>query len=277
MSDSPILVDTRDDGVALITLNRPDRLNAMSADLLAQLADALRAAAADPAVRCVAITGAGRAFSAGGDVKAMAADRRAVTFGGETDEEASGLLARAAQSTTGAIYALPKPVVALVNGVVVGGALGLVLACDVRLATRRARLGTAFRNVGLSGDFGTTYLLPRLVGWGRARELFLSGDLLGADAAQQLGLVTAVYDDDTFLSRRPRLLRPARAGPHARLRPHEGQPQLRRGALAHPGPGARGAQPALQRPRPRPPRRRRRFRQQAGARLPGAIIQPRGR
>ena len=200
MSDSPILVDTRDDGVALITLNRPDRLNAMSADLLAQLADALSAAAADPAVRCVAITGAGRAFSAGGDVKAMAADRRAVTFGGETDEEASGLLARAAQSTTGAIYALPKPVVALVNGVVVGGALGLVLACDVRLATRRARLGTAFRNVGLSGDFGTTYLLPRLVGWGRARELFLSGDLLGADAAQQLGLVTAVYDDESFLA-----------------------------------------------------------------------------
>ena len=200
MSDAPILVDKRDDGVALITLNRPDRLNAMSAELLRQLADALTDTAADEAVRCVAITGAGRAFSAGGDVKDMADDRRAVTFGGETDEEASGLLARAAQTTTGAIYAHPKPVVALINGVVVGGALGLALACDARLVSERARIGTAFRNVGLSGDFGTTYLLPRLVGWGRARELFLTGDLLDAASAREVGLVTAVYEDDKLLS-----------------------------------------------------------------------------
>ena len=193
-------MDKRDDGVALITLNRPDRLNAMSAEMLDQFAGALTDAAQDDAVRCVAITGAGRAFSAGGDVKDMAADHRAVTFGGDSDEEAAGLLARAAQSTTGAIYDLPKPVVALVNGFVVGGALGLVLACDARLASKRARFGTAFRNVGLSGDFGTTYLLPRLVGWGRARELFMSGDMLDAATAQEMGLVTAVYDDDKLLS-----------------------------------------------------------------------------
>lgn len=196
----PILVDKRDDGVALITLNRPDRLNAMSAEMLAQLAAAFSDAAEDDAVRCVALTGAGRAFSAGGDVKEMAADHRAVTFGGDSDEEAAGLLAHAAQSTTGAIYDLPKPVVALVNGFVVGGALGLVLACDARLAAAGARFGTAFRNVGLSGDFGTTYLLPRLVGWGRARELFMSGEMVNAQAAKEIGLVTAVYEDDALLS-----------------------------------------------------------------------------
>lgn len=200
MSDAPILLEKRADGVALITLNRPDRLNAMSAALLEQLAAALDDTAADPAVRCVALTGAGRAFSAGGDVKDMSEDHRAATFGGETDEEASGLLARASSTTTGAIYAHPKPVVALINGVVVGGALGLALACDARLASERARIGTAFRNVGLSGDFGTTYLLPRIVGWGRARELFLTADLLDAASAQELGLVTAVYEDDALLS-----------------------------------------------------------------------------
>lgn len=200
MPEDAILVDKRDDGVALITLNRPDRLNAMSSELLEGLAGALTDAGEDDAVRCVALTGAGRAFSAGGDVKDMADDRRAVTFGGETDEEAAGLLAHAAQSTTGAIYALPKPVVALINGVVVGGALGLVLACDARLASERARIGTAFRNVGLSGDFGTTYLLPRLVGWGRARELFMSGDMLDAVGAQEMGLVTGVYEDDKLMS-----------------------------------------------------------------------------
>lgn len=200
MTDSVILVDKRDDGIALITLNRPDRLNAMSSELLTDMADALSDAAGDDAVRCVALTGAGRAFSAGGDVKDMAADRRAVTFGGETDEEAAGLLARASQTTTGAIYALPKPVVALINGVVVGGALGLALACDVRLASERARIGTAFRNVGLSGDFGTTYLLPRLVGWGRARELFMTGDMLDAATAREVGLVTEVYEDDKLMS-----------------------------------------------------------------------------
>jgi len=186
--------------VALITLNRPDRLNAMSTELLDGLAAALVDTARDAAVRCVAITGAGRAFSAGGDVKDMAADRRAVTFGGETDEEAASLLANAAQSTTGAIYVHPKPVVALVNGFVVGGALGVALACDARLASERARFGTAFRHVGLSGDFGTTYLLPRLVGWGRARELFMSGEMLDAAAAKDLGLVTAVYADEQLLS-----------------------------------------------------------------------------
>ena len=200
MPEAPILVETRGDGVALITLNRPDRLNAMSAALLDDLAKALTDTARDDAVRCVAITGAGRAFSAGGDVKDMATDRRAVTFGGDTDEEAAGLLAHAAQTTTGAIYDHPKPVVALVNGFVVGGALGVVLACDARLASARARFGTAFRNVGLSGDFGTTYLLPRLVGWGRARELFMSGEMLDAATARDLGLVTAVYEDDTLLS-----------------------------------------------------------------------------
>ena len=200
MPENAILVDKRDDGVALITLNRPDRLNAMSSELLAGLADALTDTAEDDAVRCVALTGAGRAFSAGGDVKDMADDRRAVTFGGETDEEAAALLAHAATTTTGAIYALPKPVVALINGVVVGGALGLMLACDARLASERARIGTAFRNVGLSGDFGTTYLLPRLVGWGRARELFMTGDMLDAVTAQEMGLVTGVYEDDKLIS-----------------------------------------------------------------------------
>ena len=199
MPEPPVLMEKRDDGVALITLNRPERMNTMSAELLPALGEALHDCAVDGAVRCLALTGAGRAFSAGGDVKDMAADIRAVTFGGDTDEAAAAQLARAAQATTGAIYALPKPVVALINGFVVGGSLGLALACDIRLAAEGARLGTAFRNVGLSGDFGTTYLLPRIVGSGRAREMFLSGEMVDAKAALAIGLVSRVYPAEDLL------------------------------------------------------------------------------
>ena len=200
MPEAPVLVEKSDDGVALITLNRPERMNTMSAELLSVLGAALRDCAADEAVRCLALTGAGRAFSAGGDVKEMAADIRAVTFGGDTDEAAAAHLARAAQATTGAIYTLPKPVVALINGFVVGGSLGIALACDIRLAAAGARLGTAFRNVGLSGDFGTTYLLPRIVGAGRAREMFLTGEMVKAEAALAMGLVSHVYPAAALLS-----------------------------------------------------------------------------
>ena len=201
-------VSLRDPGIAWVRFNQPERLNGMTHHLKRDLREALLQAQFDDAVRVVVITGSGRAFSAGDDITG-----RAISFADDARPLVGPIdsghhnpmatyygLRMISQPLNKAVRELDKITIAAVNGVVVGGALGLVLACDVRLATRRARLGTAFRNVGLSGDFGTTYLLPRLVGWGRARELFLSGDLLDATTAQELGLVTAVYDDDTFLS-----------------------------------------------------------------------------
>ena len=185
-----VLLDKRSDGVGLITLNRPDSLNAMGEDMMARLAEALRDCAADDAVRCIALTGAGRAFCAGGDVKGMAALNAGadVSKRPSIDEAIDGLWQSELDSSH-QLYSIPKPTVALLNGIAAGGGMSLALACDIRVASDKARFVTAFRQVGLGGDYGMNHLLPRFIGPGRARELLFRGENLSVEQGMELGIV----------------------------------------------------------------------------------------
>ncbi len=191
------LLDKRPDGVALITLNRPDSLNAMGGELMPLLARYLEECTHDSSVRCVVLTGAGRAFCAGGDVKNMAAGsdgasaERKHSFAADFARGVEGLR-ESQRRTSYALHTMPKPTIAMVNGHAVGAGLSLALACDIRVASENARLGTVFRNVGFSGDFGGSYFLPRLVGMEKARLLYFTGEILSAEEAKRIGMVSRV-------------------------------------------------------------------------------------
>jgi len=197
-----VLVERRDDGVALVTLNRPDSLNAMGEDMLPRLAATLTELAEDPAVRCVALTGAGRAFCAGGDVKAMNQRRErndALSNPGASFERATEDLYRNQMGASYQLHAMSKPTVALVNGHAVGAGQSVALACDIRIASERAKFGTAFRNVALSGDYGGSYFLQRLVGPALARELYFTARIVEAEEALRLGIVNRVVPHESLL------------------------------------------------------------------------------
>ena len=185
------LLEGLEDGVATLTMNRPERRNAMSGAMLDGLMEALPRLAASAEVGAVILTGAGGAFCAGGDVKAMAEGRE--LEGESLEEKAQGLRRRMEISRW--LHEMPKPTIAMVPGAAAGAGLSLALACDIRIAGQSARFTTAFGRVGYSGDFGGSYFLTRLVGTAKARELYYTADLLGADEALALGLVNRVVAD----------------------------------------------------------------------------------
>jgi 2-(1,2-epoxy-1,2-dihydrophenyl)acetyl-CoA isomerase len=185
------LLEQVTDAVAVLTLNRPDRLNAMSRPMLDALLEALPRLAEDGAVGVVVLTGAGRGFCAGGDVKAMA---EGTELGGQTMEERAQAL-RARMEASRWLHEMPKPTIAMMRGPAAGAGLALAMACDLRIASDTARLGTAFARVGYSGDFGGSYYLTQLVGTAKARELYFTADLLDAPQALALGLVNRVVPD----------------------------------------------------------------------------------
>ncbi len=193
-----VLFEKRPDGVALITLNRPESLNAMGGQLMPLLAAHLADCASDDSVRCVVMTGSGRAFCAGGDLKAMVAGRDAV-LGPEDERSPAANFARGVETlrdsqrrTSYVLHTMPKPTIAMVNGHAVGAGLSLALACDLRVASDRAKFSTIFRNVGFSGDFGASWFLPRLVGMEKARELYFTAEILNAEEASTIGMVGRV-------------------------------------------------------------------------------------
>ena len=165
------LLERAEDGIAWLTLNRPDRLNAFSPAMLLALGEALQRLGSDAGVGAIVVTGAGRGFCAGGDVKTMASR---VTQGFE--ERVEGL--RRMHQLPLLLRTIPKVVIAMVNGPAVGAGLGLALACDLRIVGRSARFGTGFAGVGYSGDFGGSWSLTRLVGTAKARELYFLGDII---------------------------------------------------------------------------------------------------
>ena len=185
------LLEELKDKVAVLTLNRPDRLNAMSPPMLDALLEALPRLAADPEVGVVVLTGAGRGFCAGGDVKAMAEGRE---FGGTTLEEKAQAL-RSRMEVSRWLHEMPKPTIAMVRGAAAGAGLSLALACDLRVAGDSARFATAFARVGYSGDFGGSWFLTQLVGTAKARELYLTADIVDAQQALALGIVNRVVPD----------------------------------------------------------------------------------
>jgi 2-(1,2-epoxy-1,2-dihydrophenyl)acetyl-CoA isomerase len=205
------LIETIENGIATLTFNRPERLNALSTPIMQGLLDGLPRLAGDPAVKVVILTGAGRAFCAGGDVKSMAE-------GGEqrSAAEAAAHL-RSRMEVSRILHELPKPTIAMINGPAAGAGLALALACDLRIAGTSARLVTAFVKVGFSGDFGGSYFLTRLVGTAKARELYFTGRPVAADEALTLGLVNRVVPDEELARVTIELARSLADGPSIAL------------------------------------------------------------
>ena len=182
-------------GVATITLNRPDRLNALTFEVYDELRNTFRALGSEPDVRAVVITGAGAAFCSGGDVRDI--------IGALVDRDDRGLLdfTRMTGDLILAIRECPRPVIAALNGTTAGAGAVIAIACDIRIAAASARIAFLFTKVGLSGaDMGAAWLLPRIVGAGRAAELLMTGDFITADEALRIGLYNRVVPDGDVLS-----------------------------------------------------------------------------
>src|SRR5215831_13995875 len=205
---APISLSTSVGGVgsAWLTLNRPDRLNALSPVMLSSLGEVIERLGADRSVGAIIVTGAGRGFCAGGDVKTMAS-RASQGF----EERVEGL--RRMHRLPMLLRTIPKIVIAMVNGPAVGAGLGLAMACDLRIAGRSARFGTGFAGVGYSGDFGGSWSLTRLVGTAKARELYFLGDIIDATEAASLGLVNRVVEDEGLREETLTLARRVADGP----------------------------------------------------------------
>lgn len=181
------LIETNRSGhVTTVTLNRPDKLNAFGGTMREDLLSALRSAEADPETRVVVITGAGRAFCAGGDVEFMAGLQKS------RDVDSFGRLLEAGAAIVTQIAGMSRPVLAAVHGVAAGAGCNLALACDYRIASDQAKLGQTFVRIGLHPDWGGTWLLPRLVGRSRAVELMMTGRMVDASEALAIGMVDRV-------------------------------------------------------------------------------------
>lgn len=171
-------------------MNRPDSRNALSRDMVQEMHATLMRHATDPAIRLVVLTGAGKAFCSGGDVKGFAQVASGAVAPMPFDQRVNDLRMRMEVSRL--LHEMPKPTLAVIPGAAAGAGLSLALACDLRLASDDARLTTAFARVGLSGDFGGSYFLSHLVGASRARALYFTGRVVPADEALQLGMVDRV-------------------------------------------------------------------------------------
>ena len=184
------LLATTDDGVAVLTFNRPERRNALSWDMIDALASMLRRFELDDDVGCIVLTGSGGAFCAGGDVKDMAAGSFA--GGGNGIDGAIARQRLSHRETAGRLFSMPKPTIASLPGPAAGAGLSLALACDLRFAAAGTFITTAFAKVGFSGDFGGTWFLTRLVGLARAKELYYFSERLPVEEAERLGIVNRV-------------------------------------------------------------------------------------
>ena len=189
-----VLVERRG-RVAVLTLNRPDSLNALVIPMGRAIRDAVASAAADAAVGAIVITGAGRAFCSGGDIAFM---KEVVDAGGRWEDFRA--LVESGREIALEIDRCPKPVIAAVNGAAAGGGMGLALSCDVRWASEKAKFGQSFARIGMHPDWGSVHALPRLVGPSRALELMWTGDLIPAEEALRLGIVSRVLPGDTLLA-----------------------------------------------------------------------------
>lgn len=177
--------------VGILTLNRPDKLNALTRKMGDTAVVALKEWAESPDVGAVIVTGAGRGFCAGGDVSAMDRGTEMGAKGATFEQKVDSLRER--QGWPWLLYAIPKVTIAVVNGPAAGAGLGLAMSCDLRIASDQARFGTAYARVGYGGDYGTTWQLTRLVGQAKAKELFFLPDMITAAEALQLNLVNRVF------------------------------------------------------------------------------------
>ncbi|HEX8871763.1 MAG TPA: enoyl-CoA hydratase [Candidatus Acidoferrum sp.] len=207
-----VLQEAREGAIVTLVLNRPDRLNALNNELSTALNDALARVAADSTAHVVVLTGAGRAFCAGGDLAAIGRGRAR----GDAGELAP--LLRSGMQAVLRMRTMPQPVIAAVNGPAAGAGLNLALAADIRLAVEGATFGENFVKVGLFPDYGGTFFLPQLVGPSAAAELFYTGEMIGAKEAHRLGMVNAVFPEDRFPAEVRSLATKIAAGPQVSVR-----------------------------------------------------------
>jgi enoyl-CoA hydratase/carnithine racemase len=207
MTDTDKVLTATDGSIATITINRPERLNALDTYTLAGLDEAFARASADRAVRAIILTGAGRAFSAGADVKEWASGE-----GGGDDRPADDWVTLAHRLVS-RVYRLPKPVIAAVNGVAVGGGFDLALACDFRIGADTSRFGAVYVNIGFAPDAGGTFLLPRIVGMTAAKDLIYTGRIIDAAEASDLGVVSSVVPGAELLTKARELAARLASGP----------------------------------------------------------------
>ncbi len=201
-----------EDGVAVLTINRPEARNAMSAEWMGSLRRLIPKLGVDGEIGCVVLTGAGRAFCAGGDVKGMAGGGAGGGRSATIEERIRGLRADQA-AISAAIYELGKPVIAALPGPAAGAGLSLALACDLRIMAESAFITTAFRNVGFSGDYGGSWFLTKLVGTAKARELYYLCDRVDAKECERLGIANRVVPDAALQQETLKLARHIAAGP----------------------------------------------------------------
>ncbi len=200
------------EGVGLITLNRPEARNAMSGAMNTALAATLADFELNPAVKVIVLTGAGKGFCAGGDVKGMAASGDG-TVGDNTIDGAIHRQRVMQRATSGKLFKMPKPTIAALPGAAAGAGLSLALACDMRVMASSAILTTAFARVGFSGDYGGTYFMTQLVGSAKARELYYLSDRVSADEALQLGLANWVVEPEALMDKTMEIAKRLASGP----------------------------------------------------------------
>jgi len=206
------LLANLDNGILTLTLNRPEARNAMSAQMMPALKEQLASAELNPAVRCIVLTGAGKGFCAGGDVKGMAASGDG-TVGDNSIDGAIHKQRVMQRATAGMLYSMPKPTIAALPGAAAGAGLSLALACDLRIMASNAIMTTAFARVGFSGDYGGTFFVSQLVGAAKARELFLLSDRVNAEEALRLGLTNWVCEGELLQEKTVEIAARLAAGP----------------------------------------------------------------
>ena len=205
------------DGVATLTLNRPEARNALSDELTPALRRMVLRLGNDPAVGALVLTGAGTAFCAGGDVKGMGNGRGPGRNAERSAGEAVLELQQRQRTLTGVIFSLPVPTIAALPGPAAGAGLAIALACDIRFAAASAFVTTGYARIGLTGDYGINWLLTRLVGTARARELMFTADRVDAETCARIGLVNRVFPDESLRSEAAAFAARLAAGPKEAL------------------------------------------------------------
>jgi 2-(1,2-epoxy-1,2-dihydrophenyl)acetyl-CoA isomerase len=209
---NPLVLDSREEGVTTLALNRPEKLNALNKDLSMALNDALEALARDTSVQVIVITGMGRAFCAGGDLALIRKGHQ------ENDTTELEPLLRSGMQAVLRIRSMPQPVIAAVNGPAAGAGMNIALAADIRIASQDATFGQNFAKVGLFPDYGGTYFLPQLVGLSRAAEMFYTGEMIDAQTASRLGIVNHVVPSDKLEAEAKKLAQQIAQGPQVVIR-----------------------------------------------------------
>ncbi len=195
MSDEKLILYNKDEhGVATLTLNRPDKLNAFTPEMIARWTELLAQVGADESVKVLVLTGAGKAFCSGGDAGAME------DFAKQTAREQKDMLWRKVHQIPLTLERMDKPVIAAINGVARGAGLDMALMCDIRIMAESATLAESYINMGLITGNGGTYFLPRLIGLDRALEIFWTGRAVTSQEAERIGMVTRVVPDDQVIT-----------------------------------------------------------------------------